>query len=172
MDSIPHTNIPFDFDPYHPASVTLKNGKVYPCVEFCGIALIEKRGGVVAKEKLIQIEDVEDVSQSLYQLPSRCASLLYELGHTGMGYTDFVVIMKDGNKFNFVLRGAPDFIIYPKGYSIDDVVNIDWGGVRTERRGSGLILDTPVSSICLYEEPNETRIRVMKEKPSGEIVIG
>ena len=131
------------------ASVTLTDGLYLPCVMFrnssnivdlavrrfkeeqSGKSIFSKSSGLgykdivknfVASGNCINHYDIAKVDKSDFAFPQ--GTLEKIRGETKMGWTGFVAKMKDGKHFAFGTSFLFDFFDMPKGYSIDDIVEI------------------------------------------------
>jgi hypothetical protein len=177
LDQTPHTDYPYEYLPFRPASAVMKDGSVHPCVEFIGrgaakhLFLAEP-----GSPWTIKVEDIKSVKQSPYQLPPKFASVLHRYGETSMGQTSFVLTMKDGKRFNYVNTKCLDFVNYPEGYSADDIAGIEWGGLfdsnfydkEWKLRNPGPILNSPDFKWCFYEEPEKIQ-RIIAEDNEAKV---
>jgi hypothetical protein len=113
---------------YRPCDVILKDGqrvdRVYvipeePYILTWGVWPEDDKG-----KKSIRIEDVSIVEQSSHRLPASLASKLYKAGESGMGYTIFTVVFDDGSRLAIQTGNAIDFINYPVGKGLQNVIDV------------------------------------------------
>ena len=134
------------------ASVRLIDDTVLPCVVFqnrkdqvdLAIRRLEKlaknpdqyrmivenfsfRGSRLAESEIASVE------HSLYAWPSAVVKQIR--GETTMGWTSFVVEMKDGTLHSFGTTFSFEFFDLPRGYSHDDIKSIHSGMVYSASRG-------------------------------------
>jgi hypothetical protein len=137
---------------YYPCAVRLKNGETLQCVYVIPEVPYMRQWGIYPEDdkgkSWIRIEDVAEVKESLTRLPARFATELYQHGESGMGYTIFTIVFRDGYRQACVTGNAVDFIRYPPGLGPEDVVAVL---PHVGRRD-----DSPVRSPhwtwCLYSE--------------------
>ncbi|SMC35973.1 hypothetical protein [Papillibacter cinnamivorans] len=76
----------------------------------------------VTKGNCVNAYDIAKVEKSKYAFP---ISTLYKIhGEALMSWTGFVAKMKDGKSFTFGTTFLTEFFDMPKGYSVDDIVEI------------------------------------------------
>jgi hypothetical protein len=73
---------------------------------------------------VLDVSKIISLRESPNRLPVSMANKLYEAGETGMGYTIFTVVFRDGLRLAFGTGNAVDFIQYPKGKSACDVEDV------------------------------------------------
>src|SRR5271170_3652048 len=113
---------------FRPCDVILKDGRrvdrVYvmpeePYIMIWGVWPEDDKG-----KKSIRIEDVSTVEESSHRLPAPLASKLYMAGESGMGCTIFTVVFDDGSRLAIQTGNAIDFIDYPAGKGLGNVVDV------------------------------------------------
>lgn len=131
------------------ASVTLTDGLYLPCVMFrnstdivdlavrrfkeeqSGKSIFSKSSGLgyteivktfVASGNCINHYDIAKVDKSDFAFSQQTLGKIR--GETKMGWTGFVAKMKDGKQFAFGTSFLFAFFDMPKGYSVDDIVEI------------------------------------------------
>jgi hypothetical protein len=113
---------------YLPCRVTLYSGEVFDNVYVAEVKKYLKVWGILpdldSGKKSILINDVAKVEESPNRLPAQLATKLYKAGESGMGYTIFTMILKDGNQIPIVTGNAVDFINLPNGYNTKDIVDV------------------------------------------------
>jgi hypothetical protein len=75
-------------------------------------------------KRSVAIEDVVTIQSSPRRLPASLANKLYAAGESGMGYTLFVVVMRDGSRLPFVCGNAVDFPNWPDGIDPREAVDV------------------------------------------------
>lgn len=75
-------------------------------------------------KRALAVEDVVAVEESPYRLPAELANKLYAWGESGMGYTLFTVVLRDGRRLPRVTGGAVDFPVLPDGLTTRDIVDV------------------------------------------------
>jgi len=132
---------------YYPCIITMQSGRVLDRVYFQEELTYFKVWGVYPEEdsgkSWIKIDEVASVAESPSRLPAALATELYDAGETGMGGHEFTVEFSDGRKEFFVGGNAVDFIEYPPGKSLKDVVDVRQKGRGTPQR-------RPPYFWCLY----------------------
>lgn len=118
----------------------------------------------VAKGNCINAYDICKVEKSKYAFP---ISILKQIkGETTMGWTGFVVKMKDGKCFSFGTTFLMEFFQMPEGYSVGDIEEvINHSYISNERE------------ICSYHVPFNEYLRnhnnsvVYRERPFFECYL-
>jgi hypothetical protein len=99
---------------YFPCSAILKSGERLDRVYLVSQAYFVRYWGIYPEDapgKLhVSIQDVVNVEESPSRLPATLANKLYRAGESGMGYTVFTVVFRDGSRQAYVTGGAVDFI--------------------------------------------------------------
>ena len=72
----------------------------------------------------LSIDDVERIEESPSRIAPRLADRLLEAGESGMGYTKFTLVLRDGRKVNTMTGNAVDFPGLPAGVTASDVVDV------------------------------------------------
>jgi hypothetical protein len=72
----------------------------------------------------IPVEDVAALSESPFRLPLALADQLYRAGESGMGYSAFTLVFRDGAQINVVSGSALDFVPVPEGRATTDIVRV------------------------------------------------
>ena len=137
---------------YHPCRAVLKGGRDLEAVYIVPAEPYLEAWGVIPEDdkakRSIRIEDVDHVEESLSRLPAPFANQLYESGESGMGYTIFTVVFKDGERQACISGNTVDFVSYPPGKSPIDVVAV----IPHEGRRDGSSISGPDYHWCLYSE--------------------
>lgn len=144
-------SIPMTGGLYHPCRATLRDGSVVDCVYLAeagpwfaawGIWPEDDRG-----KDSIDIRDVVEIADSPSRLPAPFADRLYEAGESGMGYTVFTVLFRDGATMAVGTGNAVDFVDYPEGQSSETVVDVVSHAGRDDPR----LQKAPDYFWCLFE---------------------
>lgn len=134
----------------HPCSVIMRDGKVIDRVYFAEAETWFVQWGVWPEDDpgktSIDPGEVAELRESPSRLPVQFASKLYEAGESGMGYTIFTLIFRDGSRAAFVAGNAIDFIDYPVGQSPATVVD----AIPHVGRGDPTMRTSPSYAWCLY----------------------
>jgi hypothetical protein len=72
----------------------------------------------------IRVDDVATLAESPFRLPVALADQLYRAGESGMGYSAFTLVFRDGAQINVVSGGAIDFVPMPEGRAPADIVRV------------------------------------------------
>ncbi len=113
---------------YLPCRVTLNSGEIFNNVYIAEVKKYLKVWGILPNidsgKKSILINDIAKVEESPNRLPAQLATKLYKAGESGIGYTIFTMVLKDGNQIPIVTGNAVDFINVPNGYNTNDIVDV------------------------------------------------
>lgn len=109
---------------YRPAQVTLESGETYDRVYCVPSSDLDKRWSDHRLDGAIGFEEVARVRESPYRLPAQLADRLYAEGESGMGYTIFTLVMKDGMRVPRVTGNYVDFPALPEGSSAADIHDV------------------------------------------------
>jgi hypothetical protein len=135
---------------YWPVQVVLKDGTKHPCVYFANAAEYIRNWGVWPSDdsakREIQSEKVETISESDCRLPARLADEVYRAGESGMGYTVFEIVYKDGAKSAHVTGNAVDFVSFPAGRKPTDIATVILHAGREVRP----LMQSPEYAWCLF----------------------
>ena len=77
-----------------------------------------------ANQTSVSIRDVVGFEPTTARLPAQLANKVYEAGESGMGYTLFVVVLRDGSQLPFVSGWIADFPNLPPGVGTEDIVDV------------------------------------------------
>jgi len=143
---------------YRPCQVTLKDGRVIDRVYVQEAWTWKQTWGVWPEDDRgkasIRIDDVVRIWESPSRIAPELATRLLEAGESGMGYSRFTLILRDGRRFNAVTGGAVDFPGLPVGVAAGDVADV----VPHEHAGaSDAEMADPPYWWCLYTLPTERR---------------
>jgi hypothetical protein len=124
-----HDNTGFD---YYPCEVTLVDGKRIDRVYVAPISKWVGHWGAKYDENSpsqIPVSRVKSIRESPRRLPVALANKIYRQGESGMGYTLFGLILKDGCTIPCSVGDAVDFIKLPEGISLSDIKDVipHWG---------------------------------------------
>jgi hypothetical protein len=113
---------------YWPCAARMKDETVLICVYLVPEGPYIKHWGVYPQQdrgkSYISLLDVDALAESPRRLPAQFANKLYMSGESGMGYTIFTVIFADGSRQAYGTGNAVDFIRYPEGKGLSDVVDV------------------------------------------------
>lgn len=113
---------------YYPCQVLLRTGATMDRVYMVAEAPYISLWGVYPEQdhwkSSIKIADVVSIAESPSRLPAQVANRLYEAGESGMGYQIFTIVFSDGTKQPYLTGGAVDFVEYPQGKGIKDVITV------------------------------------------------
>jgi hypothetical protein len=139
---------------YRPCEVVLKDGRVVDRVYVQEAWTWKQTWGVWPEDdrgkSSIAIDDVASIRESPSRIDPRLATRLLDAGESGMGYSRFTLVLRDGRRINTMTGGAVDFPGLPDGVAASDVVDV----IPHEHVG---MLDTklpdPPYWWCLYTLP-------------------
>jgi hypothetical protein len=123
------------------ASAYLKDGTFLPCVIFYNSNIILdklkktrffSKGSVILNRwqawslithgNRVEYYDIKSLGNSKYAIP---VAILNKIeSETSMGWTNFIVKMRDGKYFSFGTTFTTEFFDMPEGYMPDDIVDI------------------------------------------------
>ena len=113
---------------YRPCQVMLMDGRVLDRVYVQEAYTWKQTWGVWPEDDrgkaAISIEEVASISDSPARLPAALATRLLDAGESGMGYTKFTLVLRDGRRINAMTGNAVDFPALPLGVSAADVVEV------------------------------------------------
>ncbi len=113
---------------YRPCRVQLASGEVRDFVYVVDAARYIRVWGVWPEDDTakasVTVADVVEVEESPHRLPVELADKLYEAGESGMGYTAFTVVLRDGRRLPYVTGNAVDFPWLPAGVTSEDIVDV------------------------------------------------
>jgi hypothetical protein len=136
--------------PYFPCRAVLRNGEVFDTVYIVPEQQYLNHWGVYpeddAAKRWIRVEDIVQLEDSPCRLPAHFANQLYQSGESGMGYTVFTVVFRDGERQACVTGNAVDFIRYPIGKTSADVQSV----IPHEGRRDDSLVKSPQWYWCLY----------------------
>jgi hypothetical protein len=102
------------------------------------------------RDESIDIGAVVSISESPSRIAPRLADRLLEAGESGMGYTKFTLVLRDGRRVNTMTGNAVDFPGLPAGVAANDVVDV----IPHEHVGdSETTMSDPAYRWCLYTLP-------------------
>jgi hypothetical protein len=143
--------------PYRPCSVALRDGSV---IDRAYVAEAEDyigNWGVPHEDErssLVDIAEVLTVQESPFRLPPEIADRIYRSGESGMGYTIFQLILRDGRLLDCFTGNAVDFVDLPDDVEVQDIVDVrlQAGAGRTSPQARG-----SEYTWVLYRDPGELR---------------
>lgn len=104
------------------------------------------------RDESIDIDAVVSVTESPSRIAPRLADRLLDAGESGMGYTKFTLVLRDGRKVNTATGNAVDFPGLPGGVAASDVVDV----IPHQHVGdSETTMTVPPYRWCLYTLPTE-----------------
>jgi hypothetical protein len=113
---------------YRPCQVTLRDGRMLDRVYVQEAWVWKGSWGVWPEDDRgkasVSIDDVTAIADSPSRLPPALATRLLEAGETGMGYTKFTLVLRDGRRINTVTGNAVDFPGLPTGMVGADVIDV------------------------------------------------
>jgi hypothetical protein len=113
---------------YHPCAVELRDGSVHERVYVQDAQSYILVWGVWPEDdpgkRSVDISQVVGIRESPDRLPPSIARAIYEAGESGMGYTVFTLIFRDGLTQAYISGNAVDFVSYPPGKSSRDVESV------------------------------------------------
>ena len=113
---------------YRPCQVILNNGQTLDNVYISDVESYLKVWGVIPEgdsaKRYISIDDIEKVRESPNRLAAHLATKLYKAGESGMGYTIFTILFKDGRRFATYTGNAVDFFDLSMGFDKEDIVDV------------------------------------------------
>jgi hypothetical protein len=151
------------------AAVRLLDGVYLPCVLFAGrgrrIDLAVSRfketsaqednyrrvvSSFVASHSSVAEWEIREVEPSPFAWP---VALLEQIhGETVMGWTAFVVRMKDGSFFNYGTSFSFEFFDLPQGYAYEDISEIQSGVTFTQEGGAVPFRSSALKDLTVYRE--------------------
>jgi hypothetical protein len=72
----------------------------------------------------LDVAEVIRLEESPHRLPPDIADRIYRAGESGMGYTIFTIVFRDGTEQAYVSGNAVDFISYPSGQSAGSIAQV------------------------------------------------
>jgi hypothetical protein len=155
---------------YHPCSVTLKNGTAVPCVYVVAAQSYINIWGVWPEDdpakRHISISEIVSLAESPFRLPPHFAAQLYAAGESGMGYSIFTLVFRDGSEQTCLSGNAIDFVHLPVGKTMSDI-----SGVIPHKRRSANYVEAPVYHWCLFGE-GESRVKSRRFEMLGNFRTG
>lgn len=109
---------------YAPCSVTLRSGEVLPRVYVAEEAAYLGFWGDDPSRPMVDLAEVEIITESPERLPAELADEVYAVGESGMGYVVFTVRLRDGREVPFSTGNAVDFLDWPTNVSALDAVAV------------------------------------------------
>jgi hypothetical protein len=104
------------------------------------------------RDESIAIDAVVSVAESPSRIAPRLADRLLDAGESGMGYTKFTLVLRDGRKVNAVSGNAVDFPGLPEGVTASNVVDV----IPHQHVGdSEATMAAPPYRWCLYTLPTK-----------------
>ncbi len=152
----------------YPCRVKMKNGDGHSCVyiadaqDYIDVLRIwpEDQPG----DGPILVEDVVDIQESPYRMPTRFAKLLYDAGEASMGSWRYTANFRDGSERAYYNNDLVfDFIAAPAGMTNKDIISVEPHVTRaTTRRERGRALEY---RWCLHGHGKPSRdFRILRKK--------
>ncbi len=114
---------------YAPCQVTLRSGDIVDRVYVVEAESYRRAWGIKPQEDpgkdSVSLEEVIALRESPSRLAAHLANKVYSAGESGMGYSLFVVVMRDGTRLPFVVGNAVDFPAWPSGVDPRDAVDVE-----------------------------------------------
>lgn len=103
--------------------------------------------------EVVRIQDIIGITSSPTRLRADLADEVYREGESGMGYTIFTVVMRDGARLPFSVANAVDFPSWPPGTNPEDAVGVlpHEGRAALAAQGAGRRRHSAPHFWCLYE---------------------
>jgi hypothetical protein len=134
----------------HPCAVVLADGVTHERVYIQDAQSYISTWGVWPEDdpgkRSLDLTQVVAIRESSDRLPAPIARSIYEAGESGMGYTIFTLVFRDGSTRAYVAGNAIDFVTYPAGKSSSDVVSV----VPHEGRDASPYSDPIQYAWCLH----------------------
>lgn len=145
---------------YRPCRVRLASGELRDFVYVVDADAYIRAWGIWPEDDdaktAVALEDVVAVEESPHRLPVDLANKLYEWGESGMGYTLFTVVLRDGRRLPRVTGNAVDFPALPEGVTTHDIVDVLREGRDVfQHRGPGPDEGTAPYAWCLYRSTEQ-----------------
>jgi hypothetical protein len=113
---------------YKPCEITLSDGSVFDRVYIQHAAHYIPKWGMWPEDdrhkRSIDILKVVHITSSPTRLPVEIAERLYKGGESGMGYCLFTLVFFDGQRQAYITGNAVDFVPFPTGKTLNDVVDV------------------------------------------------
>ena len=144
---------------YRPCVVTLQSGKTRDCVYVMEAESYIRAWGVWPDDdpakSSVAVDQVASLAESPRRLPAELANKLYAWGESGMGYTMFTVVLRDGRRLPRVTGNAVDFPVLPEGVTSDDILDVERGAPGGYFRNRAPRPEEGVADYawCLYSDP-------------------
>jgi hypothetical protein len=104
------------------------------------------------RDESIELDAVVSVSESPSRIAPGLADRLLKAGESGMGYTKFTLVLRDGRKINTMTGNAVDFPGLPAGVVPSEVVDV----IPHQHDGdSETTMPVPPYRWCLYTLPRD-----------------
>lgn len=135
---------------YRPCAVVLADGAVHERVYVQDAQSYISLWGVWPEDdpgkRSIDVSQVVAIRDSPDRLPAAVARQVYESGESGMGYTIFTLMFRDGTARAYVTGSAIDFVTFPAGKTAKDIVSV----VPHRGREESPFSDPIAYAWCLY----------------------
>lgn len=150
---VPSAYAPDSRREFRPCSAHLKDGSVIPRlypVQAAELSYVQEWPSKETDPSLVLANEIEYLEDSPYRTPSGYARLLYQAGESGMGWTVFTVVFKNGYRQVYVTGQRYDFLEYPKGLGPGDIVDILPHEGRKHRDEPSTLHDIHPVPLCIY----------------------
>jgi hypothetical protein len=135
---------------YAPCLVTLKSGEVLPRVYVLEESSYLRLWGDDPKRSTIDPSAIASMVESPDRLPAELANEVYAAGESGMGYSIFTVVLRDGSTIPFLTGNAVDFPDWPEEVDPSDAVAVQPHVGREHFQVAGEGRRSASSLLCLY----------------------
>ncbi len=109
---------------YSPCEVTLRSGQIVDRVYVAEAKPFFEYWGADPNRPTLAVEDVAAIRSSPSRLPVELANKLYCAGESGMGYSLFTIVMRDGTRLPIETGNAVDFPNWPAGVDPAHAVDV------------------------------------------------
>jgi hypothetical protein len=111
---------------YFPCMVQLANGEQHDCIYVVDAKSYIRVWGAWPDEdrgkRALAVQDVVEIHPSPSRLPVQFARQMYAIGESAMGYCIFALQFADGTRQVYCTGNLMDFLEFPEGKSVRDVV--------------------------------------------------
>lgn len=109
---------------YYPCRVQLRRGHWLPHVYVVAAADFQRTWGIGIGRRYVAMSEVVDLEEDPDRLPPQYANALYKAGESGMGFSLFRVVFRNGHEAGYVTGNAVDFLPYPPGLGAADILAV------------------------------------------------
>ncbi|PCJ33375.1 MAG: hypothetical protein COA93_07880 [Alphaproteobacteria bacterium] len=140
---------------YYPSSVELNSGEILENVLLVVAGEYYSSWGVWPHEDSskedINLGNIKYVFPSRNRIPLQFSQKIISYEESGMGYSLFYFVFKDGNKVLSLCGGICDFFVLPDSYLVEDIINVQ-PFARDNNQPIVPIIKTANFYFCLYDE--------------------